>query len=100
MPLFESDKSQFWITGYKPFLEACIDAGQKTEVLKYIPKLADPREGSEVYSWSTKNAYNDIIIIREVDVFLFFLLRRDQTSTSKNVKLGSCFKLYINIKKT
>ncbi|TVU02482.1 hypothetical protein EJB05_52035, partial [Eragrostis curvula] len=37
-------------TGYKPFVEACIDAGQKTEALKYIPKLADPRERSEAYA--------------------------------------------------
>lgn len=38
-----------FLTGYKPFVEACIDAGQKTEALKYIPKLTDPRERSEVY---------------------------------------------------
>ena len=38
----------FQLTGYKPFVEACIDAGQKTEALKYIPKLTDPRERSEV----------------------------------------------------
>ncbi|CAO2170922.1 unnamed protein product [Urochloa humidicola] len=36
--------------GYKPFVEACIDAGQKTEALKYIPKLNDPRERSEAYA--------------------------------------------------
>ncbi|KAJ1284684.1 hypothetical protein BS78_03G223800 [Paspalum vaginatum] len=36
--------------GYKPFVEACIDAGQKTEALKYIPKLTDPRERSEAYA--------------------------------------------------
>lgn len=42
-------KSIFHLTGYKPFVEACIDAGQKTEALKYIPKLADPRERSEVH---------------------------------------------------
>jgi hypothetical protein len=50
MPLFEYDKFQFWITGYKPFVEACIDADQKIEALKYIPKLTDPREKSEVCS--------------------------------------------------
>jgi len=35
-------------SGYKPFVEACIDAGEKGEALKYIPKLADPRERAEV----------------------------------------------------
>ena len=35
--------------GYKPFVEACIDAGEKVEALKYIPKLADPGEKSQVY---------------------------------------------------
>lgn len=36
--------------GYKPFVEACIDAGQKNEAVKYIPKLTDPRERSEAYA--------------------------------------------------
>ncbi|KAJ3670766.1 hypothetical protein LUZ60_008192 [Juncus effusus] len=36
--------------GYKPFVEACIDAGEKSEALKYIPKLVDPRDKSEAYS--------------------------------------------------
>jgi len=40
--------SLFQCTGYKPFVEACIDAGQKNEAVKYIPKLTDPRERSEV----------------------------------------------------
>lgn len=40
--------------GYRPFVEACIDADEKGEALKYIPKLADPREKAEVgYSWPT-----------------------------------------------
>lgn len=43
-----SIKSLIQHTGYKPFVEACIDAGQKNEALKYIPKLTDPRERSEV----------------------------------------------------
>ena len=34
--------------GYRPFVEACIDADEKVEALKYIPKLADPREKAEV----------------------------------------------------
>ena len=38
----------FLLAGYKPFVEACIDAGQKTIALKYIPKLTDPGERSEV----------------------------------------------------
>lgn len=53
-------KSLFQLAGYKPFVEACIDAGQKTEALKYIPKLTDPRERSEVYfvhNLSTKSLY-------------------------------------------
>lgn len=29
-------------------MEACIDADEKGEALKYIPKLADPREKAEV----------------------------------------------------
>jgi hypothetical protein len=36
------------LTGYKPFVEACIDAGQKNEALKYITKLTDPAEKSAV----------------------------------------------------
>ncbi|KAI4999587.1 hypothetical protein ZWY2020_004176 [Hordeum vulgare] len=36
--------------GYKPFVEACIDAGQKMEAIKYIPKLTDPGERSEAYA--------------------------------------------------
>lgn len=36
--------------GYKPFVEACIDAGEKSESLKYIPKLTEPRERSEAYA--------------------------------------------------
>lgn len=34
--------------GYRPFVEACIDADEKGEALKYIPKLSDPRERAEV----------------------------------------------------
>lgn len=34
--------------GYRPFVEACVDAGEKDEALKYIPKLADLRERAEV----------------------------------------------------
>ncbi|GAB4837663.1 vacuolar protein sorting-associated protein 16 [Ancistrocladus abbreviatus] len=36
--------------GYKPFVEACIDADEKNEALKYIPKLSDPRERAEAYA--------------------------------------------------
>lgn len=36
--------------GYKPFVEACIDADEKTEAVKYIPKLIEPRERSEAYA--------------------------------------------------
>uniref|UniRef100_A0A5B7BBB9 Protein VACUOLELESS1 n=1 Tax=Davidia involucrata TaxID=16924 RepID=A0A5B7BBB9_DAVIN len=36
--------------GYRPFVEACIDADEKGEALKYIPKLADPRERAEAYA--------------------------------------------------
>ena len=39
----------FWSQiGFRPFVEACIDADEKGEALKYIPKLADPRERAEV----------------------------------------------------
>lgn len=31
-------------------MEACVDAGEKDEALKYIPKLSDPRERAEVTS--------------------------------------------------
>lgn len=34
--------------GYRPFVEACVDAEEKNEALKYIPKLTDPRERAEV----------------------------------------------------
>ncbi|PKI55713.1 hypothetical protein CRG98_023929 [Punica granatum] len=36
--------------GFRPFVEACIDADEKGEALKYIPKLADPRERAESYA--------------------------------------------------
>ncbi|OAY57326.1 protein VACUOLELESS1 isoform X1 [Manihot esculenta] len=36
--------------GYRPFVEACIDADEKSEALKYIPKLADPRERAEAFA--------------------------------------------------
>ncbi|XWS47463.1 hypothetical protein CRYUN_Cryun14cG0154200 [Craigia yunnanensis] len=36
--------------GYRPFVEACIDADEKGEALKYSPKLADPRERVEAYA--------------------------------------------------
>ncbi|XP_077252312.1 vacuoleless1 (VCL1) [Tasmannia lanceolata] len=36
--------------GYRPFVEACIDCDEKGEALKYIPKLADPRERAEAYA--------------------------------------------------
>ncbi|KAK9153282.1 hypothetical protein Sjap_000762 [Stephania japonica] len=37
-------------TGFKPFVEACIDANEKSEAVKYIPKLTDPRERAEAYA--------------------------------------------------
>ncbi|KAA0052374.1 protein VACUOLELESS1 [Cucumis melo var. makuwa] len=36
--------------GYKPFVEACVEADEKAEAVKYIPKLADPRERAEAYA--------------------------------------------------
>lgn len=36
--------------GYRPFVEACTDADEKGEALKYIPKLSDPRERAEAYA--------------------------------------------------
>ncbi|VVA29168.1 PREDICTED: vacuolar [Prunus dulcis] len=36
--------------GYRPFVEACIEADEKGEALKYIPKLTDPRERAESYA--------------------------------------------------
>ncbi|KAL5997534.1 vacuolar protein sorting-associated protein 16 [Asimina triloba] len=35
---------------FRPFVEVCIDANEKAEALKYIPKLADPRERAESYA--------------------------------------------------
>lgn len=35
--------------GYRPFVEACIEADEKGEAIKYIPKIADPRERAEVF---------------------------------------------------
>ncbi|KAK9150902.1 hypothetical protein Syun_009211 [Stephania yunnanensis] len=37
-------------TGFRPFVEACIDADEKSEAVKYIPKLTDPRERDEAYA--------------------------------------------------
>lgn len=36
--------------GYRPFVEACVEADEKGEALKYIPKLTDPRERAESYA--------------------------------------------------
>ncbi|XP_019464204.1 PREDICTED: protein VACUOLELESS1 [Lupinus angustifolius] len=36
--------------GYRPFVEACIEADEKAEAIKYIPKIADPRERAESYA--------------------------------------------------
>ncbi|KAL5731811.1 vacuolar protein sorting-associated protein 16 [Ranunculus cassubicifolius] len=36
--------------GYRPFVEACIDAEEKEEAVKYIPKLTDAREKAEAYA--------------------------------------------------
>ncbi|KAL9319611.1 hypothetical protein ACSQ67_011450 [Phaseolus vulgaris] len=36
--------------GFRPFVEACIEADEKAEAIKYIPKLADPRERAESYA--------------------------------------------------
>lgn len=36
------------LIGFRPFVEACIDADEKGEAVKYISKLADPREKAEV----------------------------------------------------
>lgn len=46
--MYNSVLLYFPFVGYKPFVEACIDAGEKSEALKYIPKLTDPRDKSEV----------------------------------------------------
>jgi Vps16, C-terminal region len=53
--------------GYKPFVEACIDAGEKSEALKYIPKLTDPRDKSEV-SWLyfCFNQKSNMVIILQI----------------------------------
>lgn len=58
------------LTGYKPFVEACIDAGQKTEALKYIPKLTDPRERSEVYS-----RFSSHVIYKQEHIISFMHIR-------------------------
>ncbi|XP_074280336.1 protein VACUOLELESS1 [Silene latifolia] len=36
--------------GYKPFVEACIDANEKNEALKYIPKLIEAGDRAEAYA--------------------------------------------------
>lgn len=36
--------------GFRPFVEACIDADEKAEALKYIPKLSDLVERGEAYA--------------------------------------------------
>ncbi|XP_050381114.1 protein VACUOLELESS1 [Argentina anserina] len=36
-------------SGYKPFVEACIEADERGEALKYIPKLTDARDRAEAY---------------------------------------------------
>lgn len=48
--------------GYRPFVEACIDADEKSEALKYIPKLTDPRERAEVIQISLKHLFPSWIV--------------------------------------
>lgn len=54
--------------GYRPFVEACIEADEKGESLKYIPKLTDPRERAEVnraelmYLWPNQFTYNTLTL--------------------------------------
>lgn len=38
-------------------MEACIEAEEKAEALKYIPKLADPRERAEVFIIDVLNVF-------------------------------------------
>lgn len=47
----------YYKIGYRPFVEACVDADEKGEALKYIPKLADPRERAEVNSSRSGRKY-------------------------------------------
>lgn len=63
----------FLFIGYKPFVEACIDAGEKSEALKYIPKLTDPREKSEVHLPLIFNLIENIANIF-ADFFVFWSL--------------------------
>ena len=35
-------------TGFKPFVEACIEEGATTEAAKYIAKTTDPEERAKV----------------------------------------------------
>ncbi|KAI5662106.1 hypothetical protein M9H77_21429 [Catharanthus roseus] len=37
-------------SGYRPFVEACIESDENIEAQKYIPKLSDPRERAEAYA--------------------------------------------------
>jgi len=55
--------------GFRPFVEACIEADEKAEAIKYIPKLADPRERAEVFC-ACLNRHN----------FLFFSLTNNNNS--------------------
>lgn len=47
-PKLSDELVPFFHLGYRPFVDACVDAGEKDEALKYIPKLNDPRERAEV----------------------------------------------------
>lgn len=49
--------------GYRPFVEACVDAGEKDEALKYIPKLSDPRERAEV-NYQPLKYVTDMLILK------------------------------------
>jgi hypothetical protein len=46
--IFEYVIIVLFFSGFKPFVEACIDAGQKLEAVKYIVKLTNSAEKSEV----------------------------------------------------
>lgn len=55
-------------------MEACIDADEKGEALKYIPKLADPREKAEVRSKIIMDIMHVLFPVEVLFIARFFLL--------------------------
>lgn len=66
-------------------MEACVDAGEKDEALKYIPKLSDPKEKAEVNHYPYKGVFATSTEYRGITFFpeLLFSFFEEKKSDSE-----------------